>query len=210
MCFAIILSRTNLWDGRYDSGDQKRQKNICCREVYFSDSSNYNVYGSDCVCELYCILHNLRLKGSQMPIYALEEFQYSPYNLTLLQAYFAIQGLKCMALIVVSTLMCLISNMTKNTMMLFIIFIGVTVFGLYCSGYICSDNVQKVVIAIASPFSLFKGFNIFKSLYELDLFGNFELRINVCIVIQVIFEMLLICISYYKYKHSNSRKESFR
>ena len=31
------------------------------------------------------------LKGSQMPIYALEEFQYSPYNLTLLQAYFAIQ-----------------------------------------------------------------------------------------------------------------------
>ena len=24
------------------------------------DSSNYNVYGSDCVCELYCILHNLR------------------------------------------------------------------------------------------------------------------------------------------------------
>ena len=60
MCFAIILSRTNLWDGRYDSGDQKRQKNICCREVYFSDSSNYNVYGSDCVCELYCILHNLR------------------------------------------------------------------------------------------------------------------------------------------------------
>lgn len=150
------------------------------------------------------------LKGSQMPIYALEEFQYSPYNLTLLQAYFAIQGLKCMALIVVSTLMCLISNMTKNTMMLFIIFIGVTVFGLYCSGYICSDNVQKAVIAIASPFSLFKGFNIFKSLYELDLFGNFELRINVCIVIQVIFEMLLICISYYKYKHSNSRKESFR
>ena len=113
------------------------------------------------------------LKGSQMPIYALEEFQYSPYNLTLLQAYFAIQGLNC-------------------------------------SGYICSDNVQKVVIAIASPFSLFKGFNIFKSLYELDLFGNFELRINVCIVIQVIFEMLLICISYYKYKHSNSRKESFR
>ena len=62
-CFyvlCIILSRTNLWDGRYDSGDQKRQKNICCREVYFSDSSNYNVYGSDCVCELYCILHNLR------------------------------------------------------------------------------------------------------------------------------------------------------
>ena len=56
------------------------------------------------------------------------------------------------------------------------------------------------MIAIASPFSLFKGFNIFKSLYELDLFGNFELRINVCIVIQVIFEMLLICISYYKYK----------
>ena len=84
------------------------------------------------------------------------------------------------------------------------------VYHIYCSGYICSDNVQKVVIAIASPFSLFKGFNIFKSLYELDLFGNFELRINVCIVIQVIFEMLLICISYYKYKHSNSRKESFR
>ena len=150
------------------------------------------------------------LKGSQMPIYALEEFQYSPYNLTLLQAYFAIQGLKCMALIVVSTLLCLISNITKNTMISFILFIGVIVFGLYCSGYICSDNVQKAVIAIASPFSLFKGSNILKSLYELDLLGNFELRINVCIVIQVIFEVLLICISYYRYKHSSNRKESVR
>ena len=34
------------------------------------------------------------LKGSQMPIYALEEFQYSPYNLTLLQAYFCYTGTK--------------------------------------------------------------------------------------------------------------------
>ena len=76
--------------------------------------------------------------------------------------------------------------------------------------YICSDNVQKAVIAIASPFSLFKGSNILKSLYELDLLGNFELRINVCIVIQVIFEVLLICISYYRYKHSSNRKESVR
>lgn len=60
MCFAIILSRTDLWNGRYDSGDKKRQKNVCCWEVYFSNSSNYNVHGSDCVCELYCILYNLR------------------------------------------------------------------------------------------------------------------------------------------------------
>lgn len=162
-------------------------------------------------CVNYIVFHiTYGLKGFQMPIYALEEFQYSPYNLTLIQACLAIQGLKCMALIVISTLMCFVSNMTKNTMMSFIILIGLTVLGLYCSGYICSDNVQKIMVAISSPFSLFKGSDIFKSLYELDLFGNFELRINVCIVIQVIFEMLLIWISYYKYKHSSSRKESFR
>ena len=162
-------------------------------------------------CVNYIVFHiTYGLKGFQMPIYALEEFQYSPYNLTLIQACLAIQGLKCMALIVISTLMCFVSNMTKNTMMSFIILIGLTVLGLYCSGYICSDNVQKIMVAISSPFSLFKGSDIFKLLYELDLFGNFELRINVCIVIQVIFEMLLIWISYYKYKHSSSRKESFR
>lgn len=155
---------------------------------------------------MFCFIYGL--EGSGMPIYALEEFQYSPYNFTMLQAYLAILGLKCISLVVVCTFMCFVANISKNTMMSFVIFIGITVLGLYCSGYVCSDNVQKVMIAIASPFSLFKCSDLFKSLYEINLFGTFGLRIYFCMIAEVIWEVILICSSYYKYKHSNSRKES--
>lgn len=144
------------------------------------------------------------LKGTGLPIYALEEFQYSPYNLTMLQAYFVMLGLKCLALIVISTFLCLVANMIKNTMLSFVIFIGAVVGGLYCSGYVCSDSVQKVMIAIASPFCLFKCSDVFKSLYEMNVFGNFELRIYTCIFVQIVLEVILVLISYYRYKHFNS------
>ena len=38
---------------------KKGRKTYVAGKYNFSDSSNYNVYDSDCVCELYCILHNL-------------------------------------------------------------------------------------------------------------------------------------------------------
>ena len=60
MCIAIILSGADMWNGRYDSGDKKRQKNVCYGKVYFSHSSNYNMYDSYCMRELYCISYNLR------------------------------------------------------------------------------------------------------------------------------------------------------
>lgn len=153
---------------------------------------------------IFDLIYNM--KGMGTPIYALDEFQYSPYNFTVLQAYLVMQAFKSLALIVISTFMCLVSNATKNTMMSFIVFIGTVVLGLYCSGYICSDSGQKIMIAISSPFSLFKCSNIFKSLYEINLFGTFGLRIYVCIIVQVILEVILICISYFKYKNSNRRK----
>ena len=143
MCFAIILSRTNLWDGRYDSGDQKGRKTYVAGK-YISVIAVIIMCTVVIACVNYIVFYiTYGLKGSQMPIYALEEFQYSPYNLTLLQAYFCYTGTKmygshCCKHIDVSDI-----QYDKNTMMLFIIFIGVTVFGLYCSGYICSDNVQK-------------------------------------------------------------------
>ena len=144
------------------------------------------------------------LKGSGLPVYTLEEFQYSPYNLTMFQIYLVMIGLKCLALIVISTFLCLVANMIKNTMVSFVIFIGAVVGGLYCSGYVCSDSVQKVMIAIASPFSLFKCSDIFKSLYEMNVFGNFELRIYTCIFVQIVLEVILVLISCYRHKHFNS------
>ena len=89
-------------------------------------------------------------------------------------------------------------------MLSFVIFIGAVVGGLYCSGYVCSDSVQKVMIAIASPFCLFKCSDVFKSLYEMNVFGNFELRIYTCIFVQIVLEVILVLISYYRYKHFNS------
>lgn len=146
------------------------------------------------------------LKGAGTPLYALEEFEYSPYKMTVLQTYLVIQGVKCIALVTISTLMCLIVEIIKNTMASFVILIGIIVSGLYGSGYICSDNVNKVMAAIVSPFSLFKSSKIFKALYEINLLGTFELRTYVCIAVQIILEVVLICISYYKYKHSGKRK----
>lgn len=147
------------------------------------------------------------LKGAEIPNYAIEEFQYSPYNLSMIQTYLAIFGCKCLAVIVICTFLCFISNISRNTIMSFVLFSVITIVALYGSGFICSDNSYRVMWAVISPFALFKSVNMFKSLYDINMFGNFFLRINSCIVAQLIIEIILILLSYWKYKHCNMKKK---
>lgn len=148
------------------------------------------------------------LNGTEMPVYALEEYQYSPYNLTMLQMYLIMCGLKCLALIVICTLFSFVSNISRNTIISFLIFIAIIIIELYDSGFICSDAPKRVLWAVISPFALFKSNNMFKSFYDMNILGKFCPRISVCIFAQFIIEMTLILLTYWKYKHFNMRKES--
>lgn len=140
------------------------------------------------------------LNGAQMPIYTIAEYQYTPLNISVFRMYIVKYILKCMSFIVISTIFGLAANLSKNTIMTFLIFLGLTVLGLYCSGFIFSNHVGRLWLAMVSPFSLMKSQEVFKTLLDVKLFGHFYVRLYVCIVIQLIIESGLLMCSYIHFK----------
>lgn len=133
------------------------------------------------------------LCDGNMPIYALDCYKYTPFNITLNEAYLAITGMKLVAMIVISIIFTFIAYISKNPIITFIGFVGVVCLGLYCSGYIYCEDIFKSLLAIISPFSLLKFSDIIKEFNEINLIGHFDLKILCCIKIQVIFGIVMFC-----------------
>ena len=154
------------------------------------------------------------LKGMGIPVYAIEEYKYTPYGITLFQAYLLLVALKTFGAAVVSTFFCLIASRFYGTITPFVIFVGSVVAGLYISGFICSDNAVLSYLATFSPFSLFKARYLVKELYEVSFMGHFCPRLGFCMFMQVLLEIVLIVVSIMNYKmmmgNRDGRKDAFK
>lgn len=132
------------------------------------------------------------LNGAEMPIYAMEKYQYTPLGYSMGTFYFITQLFKIGGLFCFAMFILLLSSLFNRIIYPYMISAFIMVGGIYVSGYIDSIELGKTVMSIISPFTLLKGNEFYIKPLGINILNKFYLRAEICMIVQV----LIICVSY--------------
>ncbi len=113
------------------------------------------------------------LSGADMKLFSLEEFRYTPLDLSVSEFYILLTALKCIALCGIVTLFGVIAKVFSNVITIFLVMFAFVTAGLYGAGFICAINPASRFMALVSPFSLLNGAQLYKGLSGADIAGHF-------------------------------------
>ena len=136
------------------------------------------------------------LKGSAMMLYSISEYQYTPFDMSVLDFYFFIVLWKCIGFAIIAIVMTLIAEIVKNTYVVFILIIGFICGSLYLSGFDNGITVVEKIFTMVSPFSLLKTGEIGITLKEINVYGHFIPIQNGIFFVQIVLIMIILAITY--------------
>lgn len=136
------------------------------------------------------------LKGSSMMLYSISEYQYTPFDMSVLDFYFFIVLWKCIGFAIIAIVMTLIAEIVKNTYAVFLIIMGFICGSLYLSGFDNGITVVEKVFTLASPFSLLKTGEMGITLKEINVCGHFIPLQYGMFFAQIVLIMIILAITF--------------
>ncbi|MFD2117265.1 hypothetical protein ACFSTH_13100 [Paenibacillus yanchengensis] len=134
------------------------------------------------------------LEGKDMPLYALQSFQYTPLNISVLQFYCLLVFFKFTALVMVGWWIAFFSTLFQQVIYPYILSLLFIIVGLFSSGYFASVSFGKTIVALASPFTLLKVDGLYQELFGINIANHFMLRPIVSLAVQLFTALLLLII----------------
>lgn len=142
------------------------------------------------VVNLIAYRYLFRLSGWNQPLYAIEVYQYTPLNCSVLSFYILNNIMKFFGFLMLALLLCYVSKISSHIIWAFIINVLFMVLGIFMSGYYMGIKTLHVYLSIISPFTLLKGNGLFQNLLGMNLGGQFFLRAYACLILQIILLLL--------------------
>ncbi|WP_136479205.1 hypothetical protein EPD62_005960 [Acetivibrio thermocellus] len=136
------------------------------------------------------------LSGIQMPIYAVEAYQYTPLNCSVGMFYVLQTLLKAVGLFVFATWICLLSALFQRVVYPYAISTLSVVLGIYASGYVASVETSKTIWALMSPFTLLRANKLFNELLGINIRDTFYLRAHVALIVQIFIVLMIFILIY--------------
>lgn len=125
------------------------------------------------ICNFGMIHMQYGLEGSNMMLYSISKYQYTPFAVSVLDFYFIIVFAKCLGFSIIAILMTFLARIIKNTYSLFLVVLGMTTMLLYVSGFDSGITIGEKILTLLSPFSLLKIGELAVSFREIKIFGHF-------------------------------------
>lgn len=151
-----------------------------------------------------------RLSGANMPVYAIEAYQFTPISLSVGSFYILLQVIKMVGFSAIGIWLCLLSTWFQRVLYPYLLGLLLIVGGIFISGYLASIEISKIVLALFSPFTLLKGNELLIELLGMNIGGKFVLRLTICLIVQLILSILLyVMIRLFSTRGKLSRKTIF-
>ena len=129
------------------------------------------------------------LPGGGMKLYSLQEYRYTSLDISVRQFYVLVVLFKCIALCGIVTILGIISRLFSNVFTIFMVMLAMVVIGLYCSGFVHGISNGAVMAALASPFSLLQGAELYKGLSGINAAGHFVPWLSAHLAVQVLLQI---------------------
>lgn len=147
-----------------------------------------------------------RLSGVDMPVYAIEAYQYTPITLSVGSFYILLQLIKMVGFLAIGMWLCLLSTWFQRALYPYMLGLLLMVGGLFASGYLASIETGKIIGALFSPFTLLKGNELLMKLLGVNIGNTFVLRLTICLIVQLILSVML----YYMIRLFSTREKLSR
>ncbi len=148
------------------------------------------------ICNFIVINSEYGLTGSKMMLYSINAYQYTPFNMSVLEFYLVLVLSKCIGFAIIAIVLTLIARLVRNTYAAFLIIIGSVCSFLYFSGFNGGITMREKILTLISPFSLLKIGEMSTSLGEIKICGHFLPFSNCLLGIQTILLILVFIIFY--------------
>lgn len=129
--------------------------------------------------------------GLSLPQYAIEQYQYTPFNGSVLSFYLMLVLLKLIGAVSFGLMILLISSLSGRVIFPFLMSMLIFFVGMFLSGYMQSEVFSQILLAIISPFTLLQGNRLFMQLSGIDTGGRFSTIATLCVLAQGIFSVIL-------------------
>lgn len=132
-----------------------------------------------------------RLSGFEMPVYAIEAYQYTPISISVGSFYILLQVIKLVGFVAIGSWLCFLSTLFQRTLFPYMLSFLLMVGGIFTSGYYASIETGKTILSLLSPFTLLKGHELLMKLLGMNIGNTFVLKLTICLSIQLILSVLL-------------------
>ena len=129
--------------------------------------------------------------GLDLPVYAIEQYQYTPFNGSVLSFYMMLVLFKLLGAASFGLMILFASSLSKRVIFPFIMSMLMFFGGMFLSGYMQSAVFSQVLWAIISPFTLLRGNRLFIQLYGMDTGGRFSTIATLCVFVQGLLSVIL-------------------
>lgn len=137
------------------------------------------------------------LKGSGLPLYAIEAFQYTPLNCSVGAFYCFNSLLNIIGMFSFGLFISFFSSIFRRVVYTYMLSILFFVLGLYSSGYLASVESKKMLSSLISPFTMLKAEQLYSNLLGCRIANMFYLRASIGIVIQIITIIIIFLMIYF-------------
>lgn len=122
----------------------------------------------------FLIIHmQYGLAGPEMMLYSISDYQYTPFNVSVMEFYLILVLSKCIGFAFISIILTLIARIVKNSYSIFLLMVGFACCSLYLSGFNNGITLFEEVLTLLSPFSLLKIGEIAMYMREVRICGHF-------------------------------------
>lgn len=143
----------------------------------------------------YAMIHmQYGLSESEMMLYSISEYRFSPFNISMLEFYLVMVLSKCVGFAIIAVILTMIVRLVKNTYASFIGMIGYVFGFLYLSGFSSGITLRENALTLISPFSLLKFGEITMSLKEVNFCGHFLTMYTCLYAVQTVITATLLII----------------
>ena len=137
----------------------------------------------------YVVIHmQYGLSGTKMMLYSINEYRYTPLNISVIEFYLLEVLSKCIGFAIIAVILTMIARLIKNTYAAFIAMIGYTSVFLYFR-----ITLVENVLTLISPFSLLKLGELATSLKEIKFCGHFMTFHSFLYGVQATLIVILLC-----------------
>lgn len=141
------------------------------------------------------------LPGAGVKLYTLSDYQYTPFNGSLIGFFLYIQVMKCLCLIFFTEIGILVSRRIGSVYLIYLFLILALAVGVYCSGFVGSNSPLKQYLTLLNPLSAVNLTELYKNCYGISVFGSYVpwvlafLFVQVCIgfLLRMIFRPSAVC-----------------
>jgi hypothetical protein len=142
------------------------------------------------VLDFICFLHIFKLIGHNLPIYAIESFEFTPFNYKMWQFVIFFDVVKLLTFITIAGIIIFFSSVFEESILPFIISAGTIIFCLSCNDFL-SNNAQNM-ISLINPVSLLTDRTVFMKYTVVNICGQPVFKYIVMFAINIFYIMFIL------------------